>query len=471
MKKKLVIDISLYDKGIDLNEWRDKRGAWAVIVKCGGYQMDLQHYKDPCFEEHYAKAKSAGLHIGAYYYSVATTVEQAQSDASHCLSLLAGKSFDMPIYIDLEDEAQANVGPRTLTDIALTFVHAFEGAGYHGGVYTFGLWWARYGCFHTEELSDYANWLAWFVPSQPKSIADCDMWQQGGMRLSDGDIYYGDMDGYTDFSWCHVDYPSQNGETKMSWATNLDDCKDASDYAYCTCAVYSCGYSQPKRTHIGLTRLKNGTAETDCSAGVNWWLYMGGLLPNCIWFSTHTEIEYLVSMGFARLDPANTIPKRNDVLWRTGHTALYIGDGKQAEALRTERGDAGYNGSTPGDQDGGETVVNTYNASRWTWILRPPSTEEDETAQETQEACEMTMMLIHPSDTDKIYYWDGSPETVPYHVSPAEKAAIEDAYKLTHDGISLKTVKMGQKNFDAILSMTRSRKSWHESELRKALGK
>lgn len=159
----------------------------------------------------------------------------------------------------------------------------------------------------------------------------------------------------------------------MSWSKTFKDAKDPSDWAYLTCAVFSCGYSQPKRDHLSESYLLANTAETDCSYGVNWWLWKGGLLPECVGFSTRTMIDYLESYGFTLLNVDSVGPQRNDVLWRSGHTAMYIGDGLQAEALRTERGDAGYSGSTPGDQDGGETVVRGYRPYDWTYILRPPA--------------------------------------------------------------------------------------------------
>lgn len=162
----------------------------------------------------------------------------------------------------------------------------------------------------------------------------------------------------------------------MSWAKRLTDAKDPSDWAYLSCAVFSCGYSQPKRANISESRLLQGTAETDCSYGVNWWLYKGGFLDECVGFSTRTMIDYLESYGFTLYNAGAVDPQRNDVLWRSGHTAMYIGNGLQAEALRTERGDAGYSGSTPGDQDGGETVVRAYPAGGWTYILRPPAQPE-----------------------------------------------------------------------------------------------
>ena len=155
------------------------------------------------------------------------------------------------------------------------------------------------------------------------------------------------------------------------WAQRLEECNDPSDYAYCTCAVYSCGYSQPHRDWLTIDRLKAGTAETDCSYGVGWWLYKGGYLDENPGFNTRTMRDYLASNGYELIDANQGFVSmvRNDVLWKPGHTALYIGDGYQAEALRDENHDAGYEGTTPGDQDGGETVVRKLTLD-WDYVIR-----------------------------------------------------------------------------------------------------
>ena len=95
MERKLVLDISKYDSGIDLNAWKSKRGVWAVIVKCGGNEGG--RYTDRCFEENYKKAVNAGLYKGVYYYTTSTTNAAAKADAEHCISLLKNKSLDMPV--------------------------------------------------------------------------------------------------------------------------------------------------------------------------------------------------------------------------------------------------------------------------------------------------------------------------------------------------------------------------------------
>lgn len=153
------------------------------------------------------------------------------------------------------------------------------------------------------------------------------------------------------------------------WALNLNNCKDPADYAYCICVRYSCGYSRPNRTHLSKRWLEDGTAECDCSSMVSWCLFMAEWIPENPWFHTAIEREYLQENGFEMFEFGSRELMRNDVLWRSGHTGVYIGDGLQAEALRTERHDAGHDGSAPGDQDGGETVARVLTHD-WEYVLR-----------------------------------------------------------------------------------------------------
>ena len=213
------------------------------------------------------------------------------------------------------------------------------------------------------------------------------------------------------------------------WSKTIETCKDPSDYAYCTCAVYSCGYSQPNRKNLTFKRLENGTAESDCSAAVNTWLYWGKFLDELVYFYTAVEVDYLTEKGF-KLYTHNATPKRNDVLWRSGHTGLYIGDNLQAELLRDENHDAGWEGSIAGDQDGGESIVTTYQPWNWTYILRlenPPSYDDGE--DESEE--DMTFVFRPNGDERKpLMLYDGG------IIHPLGKQneldAIKEAYKKTY---------------------------------------
>ena len=240
------------------------------------------------------------------------------------------------------------------------------------------------------------------------------------------------------------------------WAQRLEDCNDPSDYAYCTCAVYSCGYSQPHRDWLTFKRLKDGTAETDCSYGVGQWLAWGGLIEENPAFATANEREWLTQHGFIAIDANAGYVKmqRNDVLLRDrndykgvlGHTALYIGDGMQAEALRDENHSAGYEGTTPGDQDGGETVVRklTYD---WDWVIR----KIDQPLKPT-ERVELPMTFMFTCDgkhADHVWFYDGGKIYKVY--TTAQQDCIRDAYnKCTVNSIPFFHLPDGDRLFEVV---------------------
>lgn len=241
--KNLLIDVSRWNTDVDFNAWKEKRGLWGAIIKTGG--NDDGRYQDRLFETHYANAKAAGLHIGFYYYSTATDTATAIADAKHMMQIVGDKSFDMPWYIDVEDSNQFALSCRDLTDVIKAFCDYLNEQGIYSGVYIGGSAWLN-NVYHTE-LSDYANWIAWWRESWPSEAGDIGMWQQGGMRLSDGDICFEDQPGHLDCDWCVIDYPSriasgwlnsikntsnQNGSTSSSGNSGAASAYDIVQAAY-----------------------------------------------------------------------------------------------------------------------------------------------------------------------------------------------------------------------------------------------
>ena len=129
-------------------------------------------------------------------------------------------------------------------------------------------------------------------------------------------------------------------------------------------------------------------------------------------------------------------------------------------------------GGQAGDQDGGESVIRGYYDDGWNTILHYfggllediTATEDDE-----DEEGEASMMLIEVREYNAIYLWDGSPDTVPYHLNGEEKKAVEDVYKSFHSGLSIPYRRVGQATFDQILHMTKARKAWLEKGISEAL--
>jgi hypothetical protein len=145
--------------------------------------------------------------------------------------------------------------------------------------------------------------------------------------------------------------------------------------------------------------------------------------------------------------------QRGDVLWRSGHTELYLGSGIEGGARRSETG--GKDGRT-GDQDGGEITRSTYIQTHWTSAYRCNKTRPGE-GTPTSDETEVTPMggaILYDGGDGHVYYWDGSPECVPYHVSGAEKDALVK--------LGFKLQKLDRTTADTIMSMCKARKGWRE---------
>jgi len=216
--RRLVLDVSHCDRGIDLARWRDRHGVWGVIVKCGGYEVLEEggypvQYRHRDYDTHYANAKAAGLHVGVYYYSIATDVAAARRNADHCASLLKGRDLDLPVYLDVEDKGQLRIGRRALTDVVAAFCDRMRELGHLAGVYTYRSMF--HGYMRPTELLRYPLWLAEYS-DRCRTEYPHGMWQFGCMRLSDGDVSWDDVAGYVDANWLYTDYTTQNKGANMT---------------------------------------------------------------------------------------------------------------------------------------------------------------------------------------------------------------------------------------------------------------
>lgn len=217
----LVLDISKYDEGIDLSEWKNRLGLWGVIIKLGGNEDAVGgRYSDGVAWSHYQQAKSLGLHIGFYYYTDVRDVATANADANHFANLIdeivGDDYYDLPCYMDVEDSRQFELSARSLTDVIKSFCDTLIYRGYYAGLYTGGSAWLNN--MYSNELCDYANWIAWWRDEWPYEAGDIGMWQQGCGSIN-GDVVYYDAgsEGYHDVDWCAIDYPSRinNGQHKQ----------------------------------------------------------------------------------------------------------------------------------------------------------------------------------------------------------------------------------------------------------------
>lgn len=105
--------------------------------------------------------------------------------------------------------------------------------------------------------------------------------------------------------------------------------------------------------------------DYDCSELVRMCYRAVGVLPCGSYMWTGNEVALLKENGF--VERSLSSPVIGDVLWRSGHTEIYLGGGKQGGARGSETG--GITGRQ-GDQTGNEITKSAYRASDWTKLLR-----------------------------------------------------------------------------------------------------
>ena len=140
--------------GIDVSEFQDdinwkkvKSGeADFVFIRAGFRKSDTGELaEDDDFEENIKKAKKAGLMTGAYFFSQATSEEEAVEEAEYLIGLVKPYDIDLPLVIDfeltdggrLQQKVEAGELP-TATDyhnIVTAFCDTVEAAGYEACVY------------------------------------------------------------------------------------------------------------------------------------------------------------------------------------------------------------------------------------------------------------------------------------------------------------------------------------------------
>ncbi len=190
--------------GVDVSKWQGSSIDWAQ-VKNAGYDFAIlrvgygryAEQKDECFETNYANAKNAGLDVGAYHFSYARTVAEAKTEAAVCIEWLKGKSFEYPIFYDVE--SQTDLGADLTSQIIEAFCTELENAGYYVGVYSYANYLKNY--VNSDTLEKYPVWVAHYNVSAP-SYTGHSMWQYTNTGTVSG------IGGDVDLNYCYTDFES-----------------------------------------------------------------------------------------------------------------------------------------------------------------------------------------------------------------------------------------------------------------------
>ena len=166
-------------RGIDVSRWQGNVNWAAVAEDDVSFVMLGTRSKgivDPYFHTNVQGASAAGLKVGAYIYSLATTPDMAREEADFVLSLVKDYPISFPIAFDAEDSATlGTLPPAQVSEIINAFCQRIADAGYYPIVYAndywlsnkidlsnmpYDVWVARYEAKHV-----YANPIMWQVTS------------------------------------------------------------------------------------------------------------------------------------------------------------------------------------------------------------------------------------------------------------------------------------------------------------------
>lgn len=145
--------------GVDVSYWQNIRGTidWNKVKRQGidyvfirtsytGQASAFSLAPDSYFETNYEGAKAAGLMVGVYHYSMATTITEAQKEAKYVLDLLDGRELDMPVIMDYEFAGRLTTAYNSwssstrnskLTSNALAFLKVISDSQYEPMFYSY----------------------------------------------------------------------------------------------------------------------------------------------------------------------------------------------------------------------------------------------------------------------------------------------------------------------------------------------
>lgn len=173
----LGVDVSKYQGEIDWEKVADAGIKFAIIRVGGrGYGQSGKLFADEMAQKNYAAAKAAGLQVGAYFFSQATSVEEARAEADFALEQIKDWELDLPVVFDWEYISEtartANTDGATVTACAAAFCDRIRAAGKQAMLYVR----PEASMLELEKLAAYPRWVALYSDTMdyPYSFT---MWQ------------------------------------------------------------------------------------------------------------------------------------------------------------------------------------------------------------------------------------------------------------------------------------------------------
>ena len=168
------LDVSRYQGKITLDGWKQVKAAGykGAMLKTVSTNHNFSKradglYIDPTFETNYRNAKAAGLDVGVYYYTYATSEAMADAELALVREAVRGKELTMPVCVDVEENKLKKLSTLDLSNLTAYALEQVEKMGFYAQLYT-------YTAYSKQELdmqrlaSRWDVWLADYTGKTPK---------------------------------------------------------------------------------------------------------------------------------------------------------------------------------------------------------------------------------------------------------------------------------------------------------------
>lgn len=159
-----ILDVSKWQGRIDWDKVKASGIVSGVMLRVLGSKGG-KPYIDPFFARNYAECTRLGLPVGGYYYTCAFTQRQTEEELAALKTALRGKTFQLPLAIDVEDPRLRSLAPAKLSALVARAADRIETWNLYAMVYTYTNF--ADTALAAQPLAPYDLWLADYRGKRP----------------------------------------------------------------------------------------------------------------------------------------------------------------------------------------------------------------------------------------------------------------------------------------------------------------
>lgn len=171
------IDVSVFQGDID---WKKVKasGIKFVMIKIGYSGSDTGRiFDDANYQKNLEGAKAAGLKVGVYFFSQATTTDEAVEEAKYVVRKIRDRGIEYPVAFDMEHVENSRIKDLTVrerTEITDAFCTIIKKNNFTPMIYGNPSWLSN--SIDMTYLTSYGTWLAHYA-KWPDYDYKFSMWQ------------------------------------------------------------------------------------------------------------------------------------------------------------------------------------------------------------------------------------------------------------------------------------------------------